>query len=71
MPDEIVELSGFQNEASAWLARAVLEASGIPSQVINDPPYAHPWPRVRLAVRAKDAPSAVRLLKRDSERPSD
>jgi hypothetical protein len=62
MPDEIVELSEFPDEASAWLARAVLESNGIPSQVITDPPYAHPWPRVRLAVREKDAQAAARLL---------
>ena len=37
MPDEIVELSEFPDEASAWLARAVLESNGIPSQVITDP----------------------------------
>jgi hypothetical protein len=71
MPDEIVELSAFKDEASAWLARAVLEAAGIPSEVLTDPPYAHPWPRVRLALRAKDVPAAVRLLKPTSERPAD
>lgn len=71
MPGEIVELGDFQNEASAWLARAVLEANGIPSQVINDPPYAHPRPRVRLAVLATDVQSAVRLLQPVPERRSE
>jgi hypothetical protein len=70
MPNEIVELSDFQDEASAWLARAMLEANGIPSEVIVQPPYAHPLPRVRLAVRAADAPAAVRLLREASDRPT-
>ena len=70
MPDEIVELSQFQDEASAWLARAVLEAAGIPSEVIVDPPYAHPWPRVRLALRAEDLPAAVSLLQSAPDRPA-
>jgi hypothetical protein len=71
MPNEIVELSDFQDEASAWLARAVLEANGIPSEVVVQPPYAHPVPRVRLAVRARDAAAAVRLLQDASDRSSD
>jgi hypothetical protein len=71
MADAIVELSDFRDEASAWLARAVLEANGIPSEVIVQPPYAHPLPRVRLAVRATDAHAAVRLLRDEADRSSD
>ena len=70
MRDEIVELTGFQDEASAWLARAVLSAAGIPSEVITDPPYAHPWPRVRLAVRAEDAAAAASVLRSAPDRPN-
>jgi hypothetical protein len=63
MTDGIVELESFLDEPSAWVARAVLLANGIPSEVLTDPPYAHPRPRVRLAVRAEDAEAAYRLLK--------
>jgi hypothetical protein len=68
--DGIVELESFQDEPSAWIARAVLQAAGIPSQVITDPPYAHPRPRVRLAVRAEDAAAALQALRGSSESPS-
>ena len=65
-----MELKVFSDEPSAWVARAVLEANGIPSQVLTDPPYAHPLPRVRLAVRAGDAKEAFRLLQATSDGPS-
>ena len=70
MPDGIVELQDFQDEPSAWIARAVLQANGIPSEVITDPPYAHPRPKVRLAVRAQDVQAAVQLLKSAPDGPS-
>ncbi len=70
MTDGIVELERFQDEPSAWVARAVLQAAGIPSQVITDPPYAHPRPRVRLAVRVEDAEAAIKALRGGSESPS-
>ncbi len=71
MPDGIVELGQFQDEPSAWLARAELEANGIPSQVVN--PYPYPYPGlvpIRLAVREEDADAAARILKAASERTS-
>jgi hypothetical protein len=63
MLDAIVELENFQDEPRAWIARAALKAAGIPSEVLTDRPYAHPWPRVRLAVRTEDVAAAVRLLR--------
>lgn len=69
MAEGIVELEQFNDEPSAWIARAVLQANGIPSEVLVDPPYAMPGPRVRLAVRAEDAAEAVRLLKAARESP--
>jgi hypothetical protein len=62
MTDEIVELDYSLDEAGAWLARAVLEAHGIPSEVISSFPTGAAT-RVRLAVRAQDVDAAVRLLK--------
>ena len=70
MTDGIVEVGSFPNEPSAWVARAVLEAAGIPSHVITDPPYILALPRVRLAVRVQDAEAAIRALKASSENPS-
>jgi hypothetical protein len=70
LPDGIVELQSFQDEPSAWIARALLEANGIRSEVITDPPYAHPWPRVRLALRAEDVDAAVQLLRSGPDGPS-
>jgi hypothetical protein len=72
MPDDIVELGAFQDEPSAWIARAVLEASGIRSQVISlFQSHGLPGPvRARLAVRAEDAAAAMEILKQASDRPS-
>lgn len=70
MSDRIVELEDFLDEPSAWVARAVLRANGIRSEVLTDPPYAHPRPRVRLAVRAEDAAEALRLLRSGPDGPS-
>ncbi len=70
MPDDVVELNYHLDEAGAWLARAVLQANGIPSQVIGlHPAFGH-GNRVRLAVRAQDIDAAFRLLSSPSERPS-
>jgi hypothetical protein len=68
--DGIVEVGSFPNEPSAWLARAVLEAAGIPSQVITDPPYVLALPLVRLAVRVEDAEAAIKALRASSGNPS-
>lgn len=62
MPDGIVELGKFMNEASAWLARATLDANGIVSEVIHRPGTAMAGPWV-LAVRAEEAQKAAQLLK--------
>ena len=72
MADDIVELGAFQDEPSAWLARAVLEANGIRSEVISmREPRGLPVPvRARLAVRAQDAAAALELLRQASDRPS-
>jgi len=62
MTERIVVLDRFPDEASAWIARAVLQAGGIVSEVLVDRPYVWPLPVVRLAVRADDAAEARRLL---------
>jgi hypothetical protein len=69
MPDEIVELNYILDEPAAWLARAVLEANGIPSEVISSFPTGAAT-RVRLAVRAQDIDAALRLLKAAPAGPS-
>jgi hypothetical protein len=62
MAGGIVDLGDFPDEASAWLARAVLDANGIPSEVIHRPRtgMVGPW---LLAIRAEHADAAARLLK--------
>jgi hypothetical protein len=72
MGDEVVEIGAFQDEPSAWIARAVLEANGIWAQVVPMfEPRGLPLPvRARLAVRAADAAAAVALLKEPSKPPS-
>ena len=62
MSDGVVVVQRFDNEPSAWLARAVLESAGIPSEVLTDEPFAHPQPQVRLVVRAEDAEAAREAL---------
>ncbi len=69
MTDDIVELDYHLDEAAAWLARAVLQASGIRSEVISSFPTGAAT-RVRLAVRAEDVDAAMRLLKSEPEPPS-
>ena len=68
MTEGIVVLETFSDEASAWIARAVLQAGGIAAEVLVDRPYVWPLPIVRLVVRAEDAAEAARLLEaqRDS-----
>jgi len=63
MSDGIVEVD-FRDEPSAWLARGVLAANGIPSQVIAIPFDAGvPWGvRARPALRAQDLNAARKLL---------
>ena len=65
MADSIIEAGWFPDEASAWLARGVLEANGIRSEVITSH-YARGLPfrgGAILAVRAEDAQTARELLK--------
>ena len=68
MTDGLVELRKFSDEPSAWIARAVLQAGGIASEVLVSHPYGDPLPTVRLIVRAADATTAAQLL--DAERDS-
>jgi hypothetical protein len=70
MPDEIVELDYSLDEAGAWLARAVLQANGIPSEVLTSFPTGQSRGGVRLAVRAQDVDAARRLLKPAPDGPS-
>jgi hypothetical protein len=71
MNDDIVEVGDFPDEASAWLARAVLEANGIGSEVFYfRSPHALPSPRARLIVRREEAEAARRVLAGDAEEPS-
>ncbi len=70
MPDRIVELGSFADEAAAWLARAELEANGIRAAV-TEPNTLHvvPGARVRLAVREQDVEAARRILRAMADRP--
>jgi hypothetical protein len=71
MNDDSVEIGDFPDEASAWLARAVLEANGIGSEVVYfRSPHALPSPRARLIVRREEAEDARRVLAGDAEEPS-
>ena len=63
MTDGTVEVGDFQDEPSAYLARAELAANGIRSEVVAMHAYALPAPKVRLAVREEDVQSALRILK--------
>jgi hypothetical protein len=72
MRRDVVEIGDFADEASAWLARAVLEANGIGSEVVYfRSPHALPTPRSRLAVRIEDAEEARRLLRSAADEPSE
>ena len=70
MSDGIVELGGFHDEPSAYLARAELAAKGIRAEVITVHAYALPAPKVRLAVREQDVEAAIKILNSISDAPS-
>ena len=72
MPDDIVVLRTFTNELDANLAATILEANGIPAQVLADtaggayPSLALVFP-ARLLVRAADAALATEILDTPAE----
>lgn len=76
MTKDVVVLRKFSTEAEARLAASVLEANGIPAQVLADtaggtlPSIALIFP-VRLLVRATDAALARELLDTPAEPPLD
>ena len=67
MSDEIVVLRTYINELDARLAATILEANGVPAQVLADtaggalPSMALVFP-ARLLVRAEDAADAEAIL---------
>ena len=67
MSDDIVVLRQYLNEMEARLAATILEANGVPAQVLADtaggayPSMALVFP-VRLLVRAADATLAAAIL---------
>jgi hypothetical protein len=61
--DGIVKIGSFDNEPSAWLARAELEANGIRCEVISRHSYALPLPKIRLAVCEEDVEAVQRVLR--------
>ena len=67
MPDDIVVLQTYLSELDARLAATILEANGIPAQVLADtaggadPSMALAFP-VRLLVRGEDAALAAEIL---------
>ena len=67
MSDDIVVLREYANEFDARFAATILEANGIPAQVLADtaggayPSLALLFP-VRLLVRADDASDAAEIL---------
>ena len=76
MSEAIVVLRTYGNELEARLAAAVLEANGVPAQVLADtaggayPSMALLFP-VRLLVRAEDAALARELLDTPADPPPD
>ena len=76
MADGVVVLRSFSTEVEAHLAAAVLEANGIPAQVVADtaggaiPAIAVIFP-VRLVVLAGDAELARELLDTPADPPED
>jgi hypothetical protein len=74
MSDEIVVLRKYVNEFEARFAATVLEANGIPAQVLADtaggayPSLALVYP-VRLLVRAEDAALAAEILDTPNDEP--
>ena len=76
MPDDIIVLREYVNELDAQLASTILEANGIPSQVLADtaggayPSMALVYP-VRVLVGAEDAALAAELLDTPADAPYD
>ena len=76
MADDIVVLREYGNEVEARFAATVLEANGVPAQVVADnaggafPSMALLFP-VRLLVRAADANLARELLDTPADPPPD
>ena len=72
MPDDVVVLRKYADELSARLDATILEANGIPAQVLADtaggayPSMALLFP-VRLLVRAEDATDAAEILDTPAE----
>jgi hypothetical protein len=72
VPDAIVVLRKYASELEARLAATILEANGIPAQVLADtaggayPSMALLFP-VRLLVRAEDATVAAEILDTPAE----
>jgi hypothetical protein len=73
---DVVVLRKFSNEVEARLAASVLEANGIPAEVLTDtaggalPSIAVIFP-IRLLVRASDADLARELLDTPADPPDD
>ena len=75
MSDDVVVLRKYANELDARFAATILEANGIPAQVLADtaggayPSLALLFP-VRLLVRADDAADAADILDTPADEPS-
>ena len=76
MAEDVVVLRNYSNEVEARFDATVLEANGIPAQVLADtaggalPSMALVFP-VRLLVRAADADLARELLDTPVDQPAD
>lgn len=76
MADDVVVLREYNSEMEARVAAAILEASGIPAEVLADtaggtlPSMALVYP-VRLLVRSDDATLAAEVLDTSNEPASD
>ena len=76
MPDDIVLLRTYLNELDARLAATILEANGIPAQVLADtaggayPSMGLVFP-ARLLVRAEDAALATEILDTPADEDAD
>lgn len=75
-PDDVVVLRKYVNELEARLACTILEANGVPAQVLADtaggayPSMALVFP-VRLLVRAEDAALAAEILDTPADAPDE
>lgn len=76
VPDELIVVGKYNDEWTAQVAAAALEANGIPARVLADtaggalPSMSILFP-VRLVVRAEDADLARELLESSAEPPED